>query len=302
MERDTYRRSRRALSEAYEILDTVATTSSLPVASAACRRALHLFCLLDHELNGTVYPPDFAAGPTLAAIRAHHPGLFEHESVLHPSMILPAVEWCDDLAFPDATEPEPELERVFLPAARSIRLLIDEASTGLRDPGRWGWRAYTALVGAGAALIAIPWVCMLMSSEGLTVTYYHGMSFKRPIARVVEKQVTASYGDSMFSLSQCRFSSRWQGTLVAPVTANYSFYCQSDGGVRMTIDGTPVLNNWRNVSWKASGTHGEKRLDAGEHKIVIEYFKEKGHGGLRLRWAGGPIPDNTALGTPYLKR
>ncbi|MEI6166129.1 MAG: hypothetical protein WCS52_02955 [bacterium] len=106
MDRETYKRSRRALSEAYEILDTVATTSSLPVASAACRRALHLFCLLDHELNGTVYPPDFAAGPTLETIRARHPGLFAHESILHPSMIFPAVEWRDDLAFPATTEPE----------------------------------------------------------------------------------------------------------------------------------------------------------------------------------------------------
>lgn len=302
MEREAYNRCQQALDEAYEILDTVSTTHSLPIAAAACRRALRVCFLLDQELNGAKHPPDFAATASLGALQTRYPRLFEHESILHPSMILLAVEWNDEEYSLGANDPETELERVFLPAARAIRIILDEVSTGLRNPARWGWRNYTALVAVCIVLCTIPWIWMMRSREGLTVTYFHSMNLKRPVARVVEKKVSAFYGESMFSVFKSRFSARWEGTLVVPVTTNYSFFCQSQGGVRLIIDDAVVLDNWRKVSWKYSGKHGEKFLKAGNHSIIVEYFKDKGPGALRLRWAGGPVPENTTLATPFLKR
>ena len=302
MDREAYRNCRRALDEAREALDTVATTSSIPVAAAACRRALRLCCLVDQELTGIRNPEVFVAGLAIDFFRGRHPRLFEHESILHPAIILSAVEAGKDDAALGGSDSEAELERVFLPAARSIRLMLDEVAGSLRNPGRWGWRAYVTILALGAALLAIGWVCMMASSDGLTVTYYRAKDFHTPVARVVAKQVQAEYGGSRLRLSRNRFSARWEGTLVAPVTTNYEFYCQNEGGLRLRIDGDAVLDNWREVPWRDSGIHGSRQLSAGNHAIVVEYFKSVGHGALRLRWAGGPIPDNTTLGVPYLKR
>jgi len=302
MDRESYWNCRRALDEAREALDTVATTSSPAVAAAGCRRALRLCCLLDRELNGTTYPDGFAPGPAIESLRARHPSLFAHNSILQPATILAAAEWTDDELSLGGHGADASLERVFVPAARSIRLMLDEVALNLRNPGRWSWRGYAAVLALGVILLAGRWAWMMASREGLTVTYYRDTEFRRPVARMVAKHVQADYGTSLLRVSHHRFSARWEGTLVAPVATNYEFYCQSEGGVRVRIDGDVVLDNWREVPWDASGVHGEKKLAAGDHAIVVEYFKSAGHGGLRLRWSGGPIPDNAVVGVPYLKR
>jgi hypothetical protein len=307
MEREAYWKCRRELDEAREVLDTASTTSSRAVAAAACRRALRVCFLLDRELNGTSYPADFAAGPAMESFRIRHPRLFEHESILHPTTMLSALEREDNEASPGGVgeaDAEADFERLFLPAARSIRLMLDEVTLDLRRPGRWSWRVYAALLALSAAGVALRWAWMMGTSEGLTVTYFRGMNFEKPVARRVAQQVLAEYGEKRPALPapRNRFSARWEGTLVAPVATNYSFYCQSEGGMRVSIDGDLVLNNWRELTWQASGTHGNKVLSAGDHALVVEYFKSTGRGALRLRWAGGPIPDNSVVGAPYLKR
>lgn len=302
MERDVYWKCRRALEEAREALNTVATTHSLAVAAAACRRALRLCCLLDRELNGTDYPPDLAPGPMIETFRNRHPRLFEHESILHPALLLAAVDWRDEEVSLGSFDVQAELEQVFLPAARALRLMLDEVAAGLRKPRRCGWRTCVALLLCVLFACAFGWVHMMASADGLTVTYFRGKHFEKPIVRMVEKQIEVSYGENRYSLFHNRFSARWAGTLVVPTTTNYSFYGQNEGGLRVSIDGKVVLENWREVAWKASGTHGDIALTAGNHPILVEYFKSTGHGALRLRWAGGPIPDDTVLGVPYLKR
>ncbi len=303
MDREAYGRCRRALDEARDALDIVATTCSIPVAAAACRRALYLCCLVDRELNGTgAAAGDNAVEPAIEVFRARHSRLFDHESILRRATILAAVEWKDSAAVPGERDAEAEFERVFLPAARSIRLMLDEVAGELRNPDRWTWRAHGAVLALGAVLLASRWAWMMGSSEGLTVTFYHDKDFHKPVARLVAKQVSADYGTSRFQLSRHPFSARWEGALVVPVATNYEFYCQSEGGMRVLIDGDVVLDHWREVPWQDSGTHGNKQLSAGDHSLVVNYFKSRGHGAIRLRWAGGPIPDNTLLGVPYLRR
>jgi len=308
MEIDTYLKCRRALGEARRALETVATTDSCLIAAAACRRALQVCFLIDREMSPTAYPADLNIKESIKCFQMRHASLFKIGSVLHEDMVIAAVGLEVDRLAPVLENNEKSMEEVYLPAARGIRLMVDEMASCLRKPRRNGWRFYAGMavvVSAGAGVIlAVQWIRMMSSSEGLTVTYFRDMNMEKAVTRRVEKQTSVDYGEGRpaFLVPRNRYSARWEGTLVAPVTTNYAFYSQSEGGVRVYIDNKLLIDNWREQDWKTSGTHGNKVLEAGDHKIVIEYFKNRGRGAFRLRWAGGGIPDNSVMSVPYLKR
>ena len=142
------------------------------------------------------------------------------------------------------------------------------------------------------------------SPFGLRVTYYRGANFEARAARTVERDVSVDYQGRAPArgVPAQGFSARWEGWLDVPATASYKFYSQSDDGVRVFVDDVPVIDNWRETTWLRSGSHGQKELTRGRHRLRIEHFHLKGRAALRVLWAGGPIPPNTCLAAPYLRR
>lgn len=63
-----------------------------------------------------------------------------------------------------------------------------------------------------------------------------------------------------------------------------------------------MIDNWRDQSWGASACGARVRLAAGDHPIAIEYYNSAGEAALRIKWSGGPIPPNTVLAAPYLRK
>ncbi len=49
---------------------------------------------------------------------------------------------------------------------------------------------------------------------------------------------------------------------------------RSDDGVRVLVDGTPVIDKW--VNQGATTWTGTRTLTAGSHTIVVEYFESAG--------------------------
>src|SRR5262249_36072571 len=79
------------------------------------------------------------------------------------------------------------------------------------------------------------------------------------------------------------FSVRWTGQLLPPVTGQYTFTVLSDDGVRLWIDGEPVVDDWTaHPLGEASGTIA---LEAGVRVgIRLEYFDETGQSVVQLAW------------------
>ena len=140
------------------------------------------------------------------------------------------------------------------------------------------------------------------SPYGLVTTYYEGINFDRTICRRPEKALLKDYQKRRPALfvPRSRFSARWKGFLLAPETAEYSFYAQSDDGLRLFIDGHMLIDNWKDNDWFTSGKHGKMHLEKGLHPIIVEHYDRQGAAALRVRWTGGPIPDNTVIGGKYL--
>jgi hypothetical protein len=62
---------------------------------------------------------------------------------------------------------------------------------------------------------------------------------------------------------------RWTGELVPRYSESYTFSVDCDNGVRLWLDGTPVIDNW---NFRAGRNKGEVVLKAGrKHAIRLEY-------------------------------
>ena len=145
---------------------------------------------------------------------------------------------------------------------------------------------------------------LLSSPAGLTVTYFKGRNFEKKICSRIEKTLCRDYGEKSpaWRVPKHNFSAIWHGILRVPLAGDYSFFCQSDDGLRLIIDGQKIVDNWHDQSWLASSIGAEKRLEAGDHKIAVEYYNGEGEAALRVKWSGGPVPPNTILAAPYLRK
>jgi len=85
------------------------------------------------------------------------------------------------------------------------------------------------------------------------------------------------------------FSARWTGTVSPPFKADYTFVVIADDGVRLFVDGKPVIDEW------AVPTMAPKRstslpipLDPmvkSKYDITLEYFENDGLASVQLLWS-----------------
>jgi hypothetical protein len=76
------------------------------------------------------------------------------------------------------------------------------------------------------------------------------------------------------------FSVRWEATLDLQ-HGQYLFTTNTDDGVRLLVDGQAVIDSWRPMQGSRSGLVD---LEAGPHRMVMEYFEEAGAAMARLNW------------------
>jgi PA14 domain/FG-GAP-like repeat len=77
------------------------------------------------------------------------------------------------------------------------------------------------------------------------------------------------------------------GYVKADYTDTYTFYCYSDDGCRMWVNGTQIINRWTGGQAEASGNIS---LTAGNwYSITIEYYQATTGANLSLRWSNNSI-------------
>ncbi len=79
------------------------------------------------------------------------------------------------------------------------------------------------------------------------------------------------------------FSIRWVGYLAAPKAGRYQFATRSDDGSQLWIDNTLVVDN--GGSHGAQYKSGNIELNAGFHKVRLDYFQDGGSRALQFFWA-----------------
>ncbi len=154
----------------------------------------------------------------------------------------------------------------------------------------------TVSVASGATASSIP------IGVGLTGTYYDfttgpwtSSTIQNPFEILfgsrIDSQVYFDWSTGTNNLGQLLyFGIRWTGKIYIPTTGSYTFYTQSDDGVRMSLDGVQVINNWT-LHASVENASAPMNLTAGQFvDINMEYFENAGYSLVQLRWSGPSIP------------
>ena len=80
------------------------------------------------------------------------------------------------------------------------------------------------------------------------------------------------------------FSAKWTGRLKAPISGAYTFTVTGDDGVRLFINGTKVIDGWRDQG--ATAYTYSTMLSAGTFSdIELHYYEHEGDAACRLQWS-----------------
>ncbi|BBB02122.1 putative glycoside hydrolase [Actinacidiphila reveromycinica] len=108
--------------------------------------------------------------------------------------------------------------------------------------------------------------------QGLTASYYNNLDLSgTPALTRVEPDIDDHYTSAPGpGVNPAGFSVRWTGYLTAPVTGTYTFSMADTGGVRMSLGGRPVFQDWAQYGPGVSAVH----LVGGERTpITVENYQ-----------------------------
>lgn len=85
------------------------------------------------------------------------------------------------------------------------------------------------------------------------------------------------------------FTARWSGSLQAQFSESYTIYASADDGVRVLINGNPIINQW--VDQAETETAGQVTLRAGQrYTIEMDYYQAGGEAAAHLSWSSRSTP------------
>jgi len=103
-------------------------------------------------------------------------------------------------------------------------------------------------------------------------------------------------GGPATALPTNNFAARWSRTLVLEAGV-YRFSAVADDGVRISVDGRLILNEWHASSGDRS-YRADVQLAAGSHAIVVEYYEGTGKALVKVSYERiGDLPTPTATAT-----
>ena len=159
--------------------------------------------------------------------------------------------------------------RLFVPRNRNIR---NTAALAAATPAR--------LTVAASAAVEQMESRTLLSGNGLAATYYNNADLTGSTASRVDAKVDFSWGTGSptSAIGADTFSARWTGSVVPTKSETYTFYTNSDDGVRVWVDGRLAIDSW---------TPHESKVDVaplapGRHDIRVEYYQLRGWTELRV--------------------
>jgi len=127
--------------------------------------------------------------------------------------------------------------------------------------------------------------------NGLTGDYYSGRNFERFVLTRVDQAVNFSwpFEGPAPTLPRDLFSVRWTGRVIPQFTGSYTFITSTDDGVRLWVNGVPLVNQW--VDQGLTAHQGTIALTAGvPAEIRMEYFDNEWGATARLEWQSASQP------------
>ncbi len=93
-------------------------------------------------------------------------------------------------------------------------------------------------------------------------------------------------GPSGVGVGVDNFSVRWTQTLTVSTAGPYAFTTTSDDGIRVSVDGAYVINDWTDHA--PTTDLASAALGVGDHPIVVEYYEHGGGAVAVFSYSAGP--------------
>ena len=127
---------------------------------------------------------------------------------------------------------------------------------------------------------------------GVRGDYYRGETFNTFVLSRTDPQINFNWPDGTGpddAVGDDNFSVRWTGEVEAAFTETYTFYTNSDDGVRLWVDGQPLVDNW--TAHTNMENSGNIDLVAGHvYSLQMEYYENTGPAVAELRWSSARTP------------
>ena len=131
------------------------------------------------------------------------------------------------------------------------------------------------------------------NGDGLLGTYYSDSGSHltgTPALTRIDPTINFAYNPGTPGYGNgTNISVRWTGSLVAQYSETYTFYTESDDGVRLYIDGNLIVTNWTDHG--VTENTGTAPLVAGQtYSIQLEFYQGGGPGAIQLLWSSASTP------------
>ncbi|WP_193193627.1 PA14 domain-containing protein [Nostoc sp. MG11] len=126
----------------------------------------------------------------------------------------------------------------------------------------------------------------LASGNGLKGEYYDNKDFTNLKLTRTDAGVNFDWGSGSpaTSVGADTFSVRWTGQVQAKYSETYTFYTTADDGVRLSVNGQQIINNF--VNQRPTESSGTITLVAGQkYDIKMEYYEDRYEGVVKLAWS-----------------
>jgi glucose/arabinose dehydrogenase len=126
---------------------------------------------------------------------------------------------------------------------------------------------------------------------GLEATYFDNIDFTGAMVGRIDPTVDFAWGAASPGpgIGPDTFSARWIGQVEAEFTETYTFYTQSDDGVRLSVNGQLIVDNWTDHG--TTENSGSIALVAGQrYQIRMDFYENTGDATARLLWSSASTP------------
>jgi hypothetical protein len=127
---------------------------------------------------------------------------------------------------------------------------------------------------------------------GLQGDYFNNITLTgTPVVTRIDPTVNFDYiyTQSAPGINLENYSVRWTGQVKPQYNETYTFYVNTDDGVRLWVNGVQLVNNW--VNQGATEKNGTIVLVGGQrYDIIMEYYQGSGYASSKLSWSSASTP------------
>jgi len=129
-----------------------------------------------------------------------------------------------------------------------------------------------------------------LGGTGLKGSYYNNVDFTNLALERTDSQINFDWqlGSPDASIGDDTYSIRWEGDIEVPREGTYTFYLNSDDGVRLWVNNKLMVENW--TVHAPTEDIGMIHLEPGQrYSIRLDYYENLGGAVAQLSWSGPGI-------------